>query len=157
FLPGVLAVAFSALLIALQCGLLHGLFSITSLPIDRTRADVWVGHPEVPSVALGRPISAALQSYLVGPEFVGFPRAYLQGYRSWDRPNGGTELCIIIGSRLNKDALGAIEALTPSLRTLLTEPGTIIVDETEFQRLGIRKVGDTAEVSGRRVRVVGTV
>jgi len=52
FLPGVLAVAFSALLIALQCGLLLGLFSITSIPIDMSSADVWVGHPEVPSSAL---------------------------------------------------------------------------------------------------------
>ena len=43
YLPGVLAVAFSALLIALQCGLLLGLFSITSIPVDHTRADIWVG------------------------------------------------------------------------------------------------------------------
>src|SRR5438876_9672610 len=68
FLPGVLAVAFSALLIALQCGLLLGLFSITSLPIDETHADVWVGHPEVPSVDLGRPIAEAWKSYLALPE-----------------------------------------------------------------------------------------
>src|SRR5262249_35357407 len=68
FLPGVLAVAFSAVLIALQCGLLLGLFSITSLPIDETRADVWVGHPEVPSVDLGRPIPARWQSFLSFPE-----------------------------------------------------------------------------------------
>jgi putative ABC transport system permease protein len=157
FLPGVLAVAFSALLIALQCGLLHGLFSITSLPVDRTDADVWVGHPEVPSVDLGRPISAALQSYLVGPELEGFPEVFLQGFAYWDRPSGGTELCVVVGSRLGSHALGAIEALTPHQRTLLTEPGTILVDETEFQRLGIRKIGDTAEINGHHVRVVDTV
>src|SRR5712691_10573546 len=68
FLPGVLAVAFSALLIALQCGLLLGLFSITSIPIDHTQADIWVGHPKVPSVDLGRPIPEAWMSYLAMPE-----------------------------------------------------------------------------------------
>ena len=47
FFPGVLAVAFSALLIALQCGLLLGLFSITSIPIDHSRAHVWVGSKAV--------------------------------------------------------------------------------------------------------------
>src|SRR5437588_550503 len=47
YVPGVLAVGFSALLIALQCGLLLGLFSITSIPVDHTRADIWVGSPEV--------------------------------------------------------------------------------------------------------------
>ncbi|HEY7424413.1 MAG TPA: hypothetical protein VH682_09315, partial [Gemmataceae bacterium] len=57
YLPGVLAVAFSALLIALQFGLLLGLFSITSIPIDHTSADVWMGAPRVLSVDLGEPIS----------------------------------------------------------------------------------------------------
>ncbi len=47
YLPGVLAVAFSALLIALQCGLLMGLFAITSIPIDHTHADIWMGAPHV--------------------------------------------------------------------------------------------------------------
>ena len=44
---GVLAVAFSALLIALQFGLLLGLFSITSIPIDHTDAHIWMGAPGV--------------------------------------------------------------------------------------------------------------
>ena len=43
YLPGILAVAFSALLIALQCGLLFGLLSISTIPIDRSDADVWIG------------------------------------------------------------------------------------------------------------------
>src|SRR3712207_8822653 len=54
--------------IALQCGLLLGLFSITSIPIDKSNADIWVGHPEVPSVDLGRPIPEAWQSYLRSEE-----------------------------------------------------------------------------------------
>ena len=68
FLPGVLAVGFSALLIALQCGLLLGLFSITSIPIDESNAHIWVGHPDVPSVDLGIAIPEAWQSYLAMPE-----------------------------------------------------------------------------------------
>src|SRR5262249_34697593 len=131
--------------------------SITAIPIDRSRADVWVGHPEVPSVDLGRPIAAALQSYLAGPELEGFPEVYLQGFAYWDRPIGGTELCIVIGTRLTPDALGPVEALTPELRVLLTEPGAIVVDEAEFGRLGVSRVGHTAEVAGRRVRIVGTI
>src|SRR5205807_1668422 len=56
YAAGVFAVTFSAVLIALQCGLLLGLFKITSIPIDHTRADVWVGSKAVPSVDLGKPI-----------------------------------------------------------------------------------------------------
>src|SRR5581483_2023981 len=52
FLPGILATAFSALLIVVQCGLLLGLFAIVSMPIDHSSADVWVGSPQVMSVDL---------------------------------------------------------------------------------------------------------
>lgn len=156
YLPGVLAVAFSCLLIALQCGLLLGLFSITSLPIDNTSADIWVGHPDVPSVDLGRPIPASWQSYLSMPE-IERCEVYLQGFAYWDKPTGGVELCMVIGSRLAPDSLGAVSVLTPEMRLQLTEPGSIIVDESDFDRLGIRKVGDTAEISGRKVRVVNSL
>src|SRR5438105_6951351 len=97
YLPGVLAVGFSALLIALQCGLLMGLFSITSLPIDHTSADVWVGAPQVLSVDLGRPIRDSYFARVeVLPE-VERTELYLQGFAYWSKKDGGTELCMVIG------------------------------------------------------------
>src|SRR5262249_21350416 len=39
----------------------------------------------------------------------------------------------------------------------LSVTGAVVVDESELGRLGIRGVGDTAEIMGRRVRVVGLV
>jgi putative ABC transport system permease protein len=157
YLPGVLAVGFSALLIALQCGLLLGLFSITSIPVDRTRAHIWVGAPQVLSVDLGRPIPESYLSRLAAQPEVEAPEIYLQGFAYWSKPNGATELCLVIGSRLDDQALGCVDALTPDLRSRITEPGAIIVDESELGRLGIHGVGDMAEVSGQRVRVVGLV
>lgn len=156
FLPGVLAVAFSALLIALQGGLLLGLFSITSIPIDMSNAHIWIGHPKVPSVDLGRPIPESWMSYLAMPE-VERSEPYNEGFAYWDKPTGGMELCLVIGCRLGPNALGAIKQLSPENRSLLSEPGSVVVDEGEFDRLGIKKVGDTTEVVGKRVRVVGTV
>jgi putative ABC transport system permease protein len=156
YLPGVLAVAFSALLIALQCGLLLGLFSITSIPIDESHGDIWVGHPKVPSVDLGRPIPEAWLSYLAMPE-IERSEVFMQGFAYWDKPTGGMELCLVIGSRLEPDSLGALNQLTPELRSALSELGAVVVDEGEFGRLGIEQVGKTAEVTGHRVRVVGTV
>ena len=156
YLPAVLAVAFSCMLIALQCGLLLGLFSITSIPIDRSTADVWVGHPEVPSVDLGRPIPEAWQSYLAMPE-VERCEPYMEGFAYWFKPTGGMELVLVIGTRLGPDSIGAITELTPDHRTKLSEPNSIVIDEGEFARLGITKVGDTAEIFGKRVRIVGTV
>jgi putative ABC transport system permease protein len=157
YLPGVLAVAFSCLLIALQCGLLLGLFSITSIPIDNTDADIWVGHPSVPSVDLGRPIPAAWQAYLLAMPEVERCETYIQGFAYWDKPTGGVELCMVCGSRLGPEALGAVHVLTQAMQLQLTEPGAIIIDRAEFKRLGVNGIGDTAEINGRRVKIVNTV
>jgi putative ABC transport system permease protein len=141
----------------LQCGLLLGLFSVTSIPVDHTRADVWVGHPEVLSVDLGRPIPERWLSRLESQPEVQQTEIYLQGFAYWGKPNGGTELCIVIGSRLEGDPLGAVSELTSELRDRLTEPGSIVVDESELGRLGVKRVGDIAEITGQRVRIVGLV
>lgn len=158
FLPGVLAVAFSALLIALQCGLLLGLFSITSLPVDNTHADVWVGSPKVASVDLGSPISESYFSRLASQPGVTDCEFYYQGFAYWSKPNGGRELCMVIGSRLDPQALGLLDRLKkeyPDLVACLTEPGAVLVDESELDRLGIKGVGDTAKIADTTVRVVG--
>jgi len=155
YLPGVLAVAFSALLIALQCGLLLGLFSITSLPIDHTDADIWMGAPSVVSVDLGEAMGADNLFKLLGEPGVARAEVYLQGFSYWAKPRGGRELCMVVGSRLEDDALGKVHELTPELRSLLTIPGNIVVDQSDLKRLGIDGVGSTAEVVGTRVRVVG--
>src|SRR5262245_57600674 len=157
YLPGVLAVGFSTLLIALQCGLLLGLFSITSIPIDHSRAHVWVGSNDVPSVDLGRAIPEQYLGRLASLPEVEPPEIYIQGFACWVKPKGGSELCVIMGSRLEDGSMGAVDELSPRLRALLTEPGTVVVDEAELDRLGIDGVGATAEIGGQRVRVVGLV
>src|SRR5262245_27739078 len=155
YLPGVLAVAFSALLIALQCGLLFGLFSITSMPIDRNTADVWLGAPGVLSVDLGRPIREAYIARMAAQPEIERCEVYLQGFAYWAKRDGGTELCMVIGCRLAEGSLGGVDRLTMDLRAKLTEPGTIVVDESDKSRLGVTNIGDVAEISGVRVQVVG--
>jgi putative ABC transport system permease protein len=157
FLPGILAVGFSTLLIALQFGLLLGMFSVVSVPVDRSTADVWVGYPGVQSVDMGLPIPEAWRSRLEGQPEVVRTEPYVEGVVPWPRPNGGVEFAVVVGSHLGRASLGAIADLTPELRKRLTEPGAVVVNEDDLGRLGIRRLGETAEVQGVRVRVVGLV
>jgi putative ABC transport system permease protein len=157
FLPGVLAVAFSAVLIALQCGLLVGLFSITSIPVDHTRADLWIGAPEVLSVDVSRWIPESYYTRVASQPEVERCEPYIQFFAQWIKPNGGAELCIIIGARLEEGSLGAVNELSPELRARLTEPDSVVIDDAEFDRLGISQVGDIGEINTHRARVVGVV
>lgn len=157
YLPGVLAVGFSTILIALQCGLLLGLFSITSIPIDHSRADIWVTAPEVLSVDVGRPIPDYYKWRVASQKEVVQYEEYLMMFMYWGKPNGGTELCLVIGCSLQDDSLGAVRELTPELRARLTEPGTVVIDESELDRLGVTGVNDLAEITGQQVRIVGLI
>ncbi len=153
FLPAVLAVAFSALLIVLQAGLLLGFFSLKSVPIDRASADLWVSHPDVPSVDLGRPIPERWLERVAAQPEVARAEPYVLAPLTLNRADGRTETCLLIGSRLDGDALGPVRDLTPQLRRALTEPGTLVTDETITSGPG----DDVAEVRGQRVRLVGRV
>lgn len=152
----IVAVSFSFLLMVVQCGLLLGMFEATSIPVDRARADIWVGHPEVASIDLGQSLPEAWLSYLTLPE-VAQVEPYFCGFGFWDRSGLGNELVILIGTKLDDEALGPISTLTREQRWQLTEPHAVIVDEGDFGILNLSGVGDTAEVFGNRVRVVGTV
>jgi putative ABC transport system permease protein len=157
YLPGILAVAFSALLIALQCGLLLGLFGITSMPIDHTSAHVWVGGPSVLGLDLGTNISESEVATLANQPEIDPTQVepYLQGFSYWSKPDGGRELCMIVASKLEEDSLGRVKELTPDMCAKLSQPMSVVVDESDLDRLGVTGVGDTAEVAARRVTVVG--
>ncbi len=158
FLPAVLAVSFSAVLISVQFGVLLGTLAVTSRPIDHAEAQIWVGISGVPSIELGHPIPTSWMFRVQAQPEVEDVEGYLYEFAYWHKPTGGAVHCCIIGTRLESSSLGAVNDLTPAMRTLLTEPGAVVVDQMELDRLGLRQgVGETAEVMGRKVRVVGLI
>ena len=155
YLPAILAVAFCAQLNILQWGVLLGTLSVLSMPIDRSGADVWIASRDVLSLELGHPIPEEWEARVASQPEVARTETYLFSFGYWHKPTGGSEVCEVIGTQLGEQALGALSDLTPQMRTRLTEPGAVVVDASELERLGIHGVGDTAEVYGHRVVVVG--
>jgi putative ABC transport system permease protein len=155
YLPAILAVAFCAQLNILQWGVLMGTLSVLSMPIDRSTADVWVASRDVLSLELAHPIPNEWESRVASQPAVERTEPYLFSFGYWHKPTGGSEVCTVIGSQLGDQALGALVDLTPQMRARLAEPGAVVVDAAELERLGIHGVGDAAEVYGHRVFVVG--
>jgi len=156
YASGVLAVTFSAVLIALQCGLLLGLFKVTSIPIDNTTADLWVGSTAVPSVDLGKPIPTSYLSRVEGMPGVTSVELYIANFANFTKPVGGTELCFLLGSDTDYGSAGAATVLTREQLNALTMPDSIVVDESDVGRLGLDKEGN-AKINGKEVKLVGTV
>ena len=157
YASGVLAVTFSAVLIALQCGLLLGLFKITSIPIDNTTADLWVGSQEVPAVDLGKPIPTWYLSRVAGRPGVTSVELYIANFANFTKPAGGTELCYLLGFDPDPGSAGAATALTREQLNALTMPDAVIVDQSDVKRLGFDNPEGKAKINGKEVKLVGTV
>lgn len=157
FFAGILAVGFGAVLTALQYGLMLGMFALNSAPIDHSSADIWITSPDSLSVDVSEPIPERYLLRLAAQPEVILAEPLVLGYSYWEKPQGGNELCIVVGARLPEGSLGAVRHLTPELRGQLAEPGTVVVDESDLSRLGISGVGERVQVSGQRVRIIGTV
>ncbi|MFO0822944.1 MAG: ABC transporter permease [Gemmataceae bacterium] len=157
YASGVMAVTFSAVLIALQCGLLLGLFKITSIPVDNTTADIWVGSTAASSVDLGKPIPNSYISRLAGMPGVKMPEQYIANFANFTKPAGGTELCFLLGSLLDDGTSGAAKLLTKEQREALTMPNAIVVDESDVKRLALNSPDGEPKINGKKVYLVGTV
>src|SRR3954467_12670838 len=92
YVPAVLAVAFSDLLITVQVGLLLGALAILSLPIDHSHADVWIASRGVLSLELGYPIPESWRVRPASLREVTETESYLYGFSYWRKPQGGSEV-----------------------------------------------------------------
>src|SRR4051812_32580953 len=119
YLAAVFAVSFSTLLLTMQCGMLLGFLAVTSRPIDRVRADIWVASDDVLSIGISHPIPETWQDRIRSHPGIASVAPYLYGYSLWHKPDGGLEQCFLIGARLGDGEVGAIEDMAPDLRLAL--------------------------------------
>jgi putative ABC transport system permease protein len=157
FLPALLAVGLSAVLIAAQCGLVWGMVLTTSAPIDHAKAHIWVLPRDAPSLHQTFGFPRQWQARLDLQPEIDRSEVYLTGMGRWRLPgHGHTELCMLIGVRLESGSLGALDVLTPELRAALAEPGAVAVDAWEFHSLGLTgRPNEPGEIDGHAVRLAG--
>jgi putative ABC transport system permease protein len=157
FLPAMLAIAFSSLLVLAQVALLLGLFSTITVFVTASKGDLWVGFPGTQSVDAGRPIPGGVEVMLHRhPAVLRVERLQWAG-GDWRAPRGdrGGVSVAVTGVDPQPDGMLLAGRLSAGQRRALVEPGAVILDAADLGKLGVA-VGDTAEIGGRRVRVVGT-
>jgi putative ABC transport system permease protein len=155
YMAGMLAVAFSAVLMAVQGGVLVGLVATVSAPVDVSEAQIWIAAKHTPSADNGGPISNRFRNRLLMIPDVAQTDEYVQEFTRWWNPRAGTVLVILCGQNLSDRGLGPLAQLSPELMVALSEPGAVAIDRTDKEKLGVEKLGDVAEIHGYKVRVVG--
>src|SRR5207245_1152131 len=75
------------------------------------------------------------------------------GFAQWKTSGGGSTPVFMIGSDFRTAGLRPWDLIEGSADALEV-PGTIAVDQSYLERLGIAGLGDTAEIGDQKVRVV---
>jgi putative ABC transport system permease protein len=157
YLPALLAVLFSAVLVSIQAGLLLSFLDHATRPSDRIAADLWVGARAVPALGFSQAVEENWYARVASQPEVERVEPYLFGWCVWQSPGGGLEQCYVIGTELHDEAIGCLSDLTPAQRTRLGKVGTVAVYDPDAKLLGAAEVGSVGQVSGQRVEVAAVL
>ncbi|MFG0228985.1 ABC transporter permease [Achromobacter sp. 413638] len=158
FVPVVLAVGFSGLMLVVQAALVLGIFGASALYVNASSADLWAGYPGTQSVNFGRTVSADAEMRLrMDPEVVAVePYQWVDGDWTPERVDAGSVSIYLSGIAVGPDAMLFSKLLPPDLRKRLREPGAVIVDSADLESLGVAE-GGKAWINGHPVRVVAAI
>lgn len=147
-------IVFSVVLSAIQLGLFVGFRHATSDLIRLSGADVWITSPGVTHLESAVPFQQAERYRILATSGVAAAENYIAGFSSWRRADGADEGVMIIGLE-PASTMGHPWHLVAGRFEDLLQPDAVIVDELYLTKLGISGLGATAELHGRRVKVVG--
>ena len=148
----VIGIVFSIVLVTVQMGLYLGFGQMVTTMIDHASADLWimpVGTKcfEDPSLLDVRQRSRALSVPGVSEAI-----PVVIGFADWRTPAGSSTPVFVVGSDLRAGGLEPWNLVEGRIEALST-PNSVAVDQTYFDRLGIKGIGSRAEIRQQTVRV----
>jgi putative ABC transport system permease protein len=147
-------IVFALVLIAVQFGMFLGFLDTSANIIEHNTADLWIAAPGIPHVNGGSPIAESKRWKAMQVPGVEKAVSATVFFVNWKLPNGGFESCQIVGFDLDSGLGAPWNVVAGSVEALRGED-TVIVDELYKGKLGVTRIGDTMEMNGKRVRVVG--
>lgn len=154
FVVTLTGIVFSVVLSAIQLGLFVGFTRATSDVITHAGADVWVMSRGVGNLENGVAMPEQRAYQVMAIDGVAAVQQHLVAFGDWKRPDGAEEGCLLIGVELT-GAMGKPWNLVAGSLADLERPDAVIVDELYRKKLGVTHLGQTLEIRGHRVRVVG--
>ncbi len=157
FVPVVLAVGFSGLMLVAQAALVLGIFGTAAIYVKASSANLWAGYPGTQSVNFGQSVDPDVaMRLLLDPDVEAVePFEWVDGDWRAQAGNSGSVSVYLSGISVSDGALMFDQLLSPEMRARLREPGAVIVDEADLQTLGLGRDVSRAWINGSAVRVVG--
>lgn len=155
YLPVVIAVGISGLMMVVQAALAMGAFSLSAAPIRQSQADLWIGPAD--AVALDQ--SRGLSQLAVGRLWLDPDITRIEAYATPDYVSIGDndetgQMGVVLGLQTGDGAMLLARAIPAPLRQRLTQPGSVVLDRSDARKLGLA-VGDRLRVNRQSLQVAG--
>lgn len=146
-------VIFSLVLVNIQGGMFLGLIRKSTLLIDNSEADIWIGHRGVQNTDITADIPVGWLNRIRGIGGVADAAPYIVAGGMLQLPSGGFEGVLVVGID-PASKLGAPWAFAESDIASLLVADAISIDQLDVPRLGNPQLGDVLEINHRRARIV---
>jgi putative ABC transport system permease protein len=147
-------ILFSIVLVAVQLGLYLGARTIIISMIERADADLWVMAYATKNFEEAQPISARDRFQALSTPGVASALPLVAGFTDWRKPQGGSTLVVAIGADYEDGAIEPWNVVAGDVSGLGARDA-VMVDKTYLDELGVKGLGDTAQVGASRVRITG--
>ena len=153
FAVAIAGVSVSVMLVLVQVGLYFGFMNTASSIIDASRADLWVGKAGNESFEFASPFDERAFYKVASVPGVERTERGLMNFAQFKLADGGDLGVQIVGIENGGHLLAPWHVVAGDPHRL-GEAGAIVVDRTEYKKLGIDHVGHVTEVNGVRAQVV---
>jgi putative ABC transport system permease protein len=151
---GIIGVIFSIVLANIQGGLFWGLIEKASILIERSNADIWVGHVGMHNVDFPSDIPVRWSNRLRGISGIETVNPVIIGFSQIALPGGGREGVVVVGVEPDNSSMRPWET-RPVFPDPLDSPNAIILDEYDTDKLGESRKGDIRQIGDMRATVAG--
>jgi len=148
----VVGIVFSIVLVTVQLGLYFGFGRMVTTMIDHASGDLWIVPAGAKSFEDPSPLDERNRFAALSVNGVFDVTAVVIGFAEWRLPGGGTTPVFVVGSDVRAPGLHPWNVVAGSTDALAI-PTTVAVDQTYFERLGVKGIGATAEIRDQKVEV----
>ncbi|WP_322894182.1 MULTISPECIES: ABC transporter permease [unclassified Yoonia] len=154
YLPVIIAVGISGLMMVVQAALAMGAFSLSAAPVRLSQADLWIGPADAVALDQSRGLSElAIGRLWLDPDITRIEPFTNPNYVSIGDNEETGQMGLVTPLPIGADPMLLARAIPDDLRQKLRDPGTIIIDRTDARKLGVA-LGDRLRVNRQSLRVV---
>ncbi len=153
-LAGLIGVIFSVILVNIQGGLFFGLIRKASLLVERSDADIWVGHRGMHNVDFPHNIPHRWIDRVQSVPGVVEVEPLRIGFSEMSLPDGNFEGVMVVGVTKGT-TLGRAFSIEQGSKDALEYSDGVVVDACDDDKLISPQLGEIREIGSRRARVMG--